>query len=192
MQVRALGWMDYAGLFALRLNRYQEIAKDPNYGMVSNPSAPTAGEFAAWFGELHRAVLEDEAVCSVAEDGGRVVGMCSVRREGAHRETRHVGVLGIEVLAGFFGRGIGSALLLHALEGCRGRFEDVHLSVIPENQAAYRLYRKFGFEEYGRSPRAFQRAGTYHDFILMRKQILPSVRSDGVDAFPPTDRARSE
>jgi ribosomal protein S18 acetylase RimI-like enzyme len=171
MQVRGVGWMDYDGLYALRLNRYDEIAKNPNYGMVSNPSAPTPGEFAVWFAELHRAILENKGVCSVAEEAGRMVGMCSVRSEGSHVETRHIGVLGIEVLAGFLGRGVGSALLPHALEGCRGRFEEVHLSVIPENQSAYRLYRKCGFEDYGTSPRTFQRGGTYHDFILMRKQI---------------------
>jgi len=182
--------MDYDGLFALRLNRYEEIAKDPNYGMVSNPSAPTPGEFAVWFGELHRGVLESKAVCSVAEDGGRIVGMCSVRAEGTHLETLHVGILGIEIFAGFLWRGIGSALLPHALEGCRGRFEEVHLAVIPENQGAYRLYRRLGFEEYGRSPRAFQRRGTYHDFILMRKQILSPPAQEPSPRLAP-DRARA-
>ncbi len=171
MLVRGVNWTDYDGLYALRLNRYDEIAKDPNYGMVSNPSAPTRGEFAEWFGTLHRAVLESKGVCSVAEEGGRIVGMCSIRAEGSHLETRHVGILGIEVLAGFRGRGIGSALLPHALEGCRGRFEEVHLAVIPMNRGAEHLYEKFGFEVFGTAPRAFQRGGKYHDFIMMRKQI---------------------
>jgi ribosomal protein S18 acetylase RimI-like enzyme len=171
MSVRSVGWGDYDGLYALRLNRYEAIANDPNYGMVSNPTAPTPSEFAVWFGELHSGVLAGKAVCSVGEEGGRLVGMCSVRAEGSHLETRHVGILGIEVLRGFEGRGFGTEILSHALESCRGRFEEVHLSVIPENEGAQRLYQKHGFEVCGRYPRAFQRGGVYHDFVLMRKQI---------------------
>lgn len=171
MTVRAVAWTDFEGICALRRGRYDEIAKDPNYGMVSNSSKPTVAELASWFGEVHRGVMEGKRVCSVAEEDGRIVGMASVTAEGTSVETRHVGVLGIEVLAGHHGRGVGSELLAHVLEGCRGKFDSVDLAVIPANARAERLYRKFGFEEYGRRPRAFQRGGTYHDFILMRKSI---------------------
>ncbi|EQD47868.1 acyltransferase, partial [mine drainage metagenome] len=54
-----------------------------------------------------------------------------------------------------------------------GKFDSVDLAVIPENSRAEKLYRKFGFAEYGRRPRAFQRGGTYHDFILMVKTVAP-------------------
>jgi|HubBroStandDraft_1064217.scaffolds.fasta_scaffold35244_3 ribosomal protein S18 acetylase RimI-like enzyme len=172
MRVRPVAWTDFEGLYALRVNRYAEIEKDPNYGMVSNPAPPTPGEFATWFGGLHRDILEGKGVCSVAEEDGRIAGMCSIRAEGTAVETRHVGNLGIEVLTGFRSSGVGSALLPHALEGCRGRFEEVHLSVLPVNEPARHLYEKFGFEAYGTSPRAFRRGGTYHDFIQMRKRIL--------------------
>jgi ribosomal protein S18 acetylase RimI-like enzyme len=171
VQVRAVGWTDFDGLLALRLHRYDQIARDPGYGMVSNPTRPTPGEFAVWFGQLHRELLEGHAVCSVAEEDGRLLGMCSVRAEGTAVETRHVGILGIEVHAGSRGQGVGSALLRHALDDCRGRFEEVRLSVIPANRTARRLYEKLGFEVYGTAPRAFQRNGTYHDFVLMRRRI---------------------
>ncbi len=173
MQVRNVAWTDFTGIAALRMGRYDAIANDPNYGMVSNPSKPTEAELAAWFGELQRGILEGKRVCSVAVEDGHIVGMAGVTPEGRSVETRHVGVLGIEVLAGYHGRGIGSALLAHVLEACRGRFDSVDLAVIPENPRAEKLYRKFGFVEYGRRPRAFQRGGTYHDFILMRKAIAP-------------------
>jgi ribosomal protein S18 acetylase RimI-like enzyme len=171
MDVRSVAWSDFDGLLALRMNRYDQIAIDPNYGMVSAPERPTPGEFAAWFGELHRGLLEGRAVCSVAVDGSRLVGMCSVRPEGNHPETRHVGVLGIEVLADSRGRGVGTALLPHALDACRGKFEEVYLAVIPVNAGARRLYERHGFQVYGTAPRAFQRAGTFHDFVLMRRRI---------------------
>jgi ribosomal protein S18 acetylase RimI-like enzyme len=171
VEVRGVEWRDFEGVYALRLNRYDEIARDPEYGMVSNASRPTPGEFATWFGELQRALLDRKAVCSVALREGHLVGMCSVRTEGSAIETAHVGVLGIEVMAAHRGSGVGSVLLPHALAACVGRFEEVHLSVIPVNEQAHRLYERFGFETYGRAPRVFRRAGRYHDFILMRKRI---------------------
>jgi ribosomal protein S18 acetylase RimI-like enzyme len=167
MVVRAVTWSDFEGVAAFRLHRYDQIDEDPDYGMVSNPSRPSPGELASWFGELHRAVLEGRAVCSVAVEDGTVVGLCSVRPEGNARETRHVGVLGVEVRDGYRGRGIGEALVRHALAACRGRFEEIYLSVLPVNDRAQRLYRRLGFRVYGTAPRAFRRGGRYHDFVLM-------------------------
>ena len=97
MDVRPVAWGDFEGVAALRLHRYDQIDQDPTYGMVSNATRPTLGEIASWFGELHRAILERRAVCSVADVGGSIVGLCTVRPDGQHRETRHVGVLGLEV-----------------------------------------------------------------------------------------------
>ncbi len=171
LAVRAVAWADFEGVAALRLHRYDQIAADPTYGMVSNATRPTQGELASWFGELQRAIVEGRAICSVAEEAGTIVGMCSIRPEGSQAETSHVGVLGIEVRDGFRGRGIGEALLRHALEAARGRFEEVQLSVLPVNTSARRLYDKLGFVVYGTAPRAFRRAGAYHDFVLMSKRL---------------------
>jgi ribosomal protein S18 acetylase RimI-like enzyme len=169
--VRSLAWADFEGLYALRMRRYDQIAEQPDFGMFSNPKRPTESEFAVAFGELHRDLLEGRGVCSVAEETGRIVGACSVRPRGPHLETRHVGNLGIEVLPEFRDRGLGAALLRHALAACRGRFEEVHLEVIPENPRARHLYEKLGFELYGTAPRGFQRGGAYRDFLLMRKRV---------------------
>ncbi len=177
MEIRELAWRDFEGLYALRTNRYDEIEKDPAYGMGTLSSRPTLGEFAQWFGDLHKSLLDGAGVCSVAEEHGKIVGMARIGRDGEALETKHVGILSIEVLPGFRGQGIGTALLEHALNNCRGRFELVRLETLPENTAGQRLYRKFGFEAYGRLPRAFYRAGAYHDFILMRRVISPPSES---------------
>lgn len=175
MEIRELVWSDFEGLFALRANRYKEIERDPAYGMGTASSRPTRADFAVWFGNLHKSLLDETGVCSVAAENGKIVGMARIGRDGEALETKHVGILSIEVLPGFRGRGIGSALLEHALGNCRGRFEIVKLETLPENVAGQRLYRKFGFEVHGRLPRAFYRAGSYHDFILMHRVIpLPS------------------
>ncbi len=173
MEVRELASRDVDGLYALRMNRYEEVRRDPAYGMGTLLSPPTRGEFTRWFAKLHEAARDGTAVCSVAEKDGRIVGMARIEREGDALETQHVGVLSIEVLPGFRGQGVGTALLEHAWAGCRGRFELVKLETLPENAAGQRLYRKFGFEVHGRLPRAFYRAGAYHDFLLMHRPIAP-------------------
>lgn len=171
MDIRELARHDLEGLYALRTNRYDEIEKDPAYGMGTLPSRPTLDDFAGWFANLHKSVRDGTGVCSVADENGRIVGMARIGREREALETKHVGILSIEVLPGFRGRGIGSALLEHALGHCPGRFEIVKLETLPENVAGQRLYQKFGFEVHGRLPRAFYRAGAYHDFILMHRVI---------------------
>jgi RimJ/RimL family protein N-acetyltransferase len=171
VNVRSVAWTDFEGLYALRQNRYDRIEVDPDYGMVSQPSRPTPADFALWFGQLHHEILDGKSVASIAEIDGRLVGACTIRPEGPHVETQHIGILGIEVLEGFLDRGVGSALLGHALDGCRGRFEEVHLAVIPVNERARHLYERHGFELYGTAPRSFRRGSTYHDFLLMRKRI---------------------
>ncbi len=173
MDVRTLDSRDFDGVYALRMHRYEEIEDDPAYGMGTVQTPPTPGEFTPWFGSLHKSVLDRTGVCSVAEEAGKIVGMARIGAEGDALETKHVGVLSIEVLPEFRGRGVGTALLEQALGSCRGRFEIVKLEVLPENAAGQRLYRKFGFEEYGRLPRGFYRAGAYHDFVLMQRAIPP-------------------
>ncbi len=177
MDVRNLASRDLEGTYALRTQRYEEVARDPAYGMSTVASPPTRGEFALWFAQLHKSVLDGIGVCSVAEEDGSVVGMARIGPESDALETTHVGILSIEVLPEFRGRGVGTALLDYAVDHCRGVFEIVKIEVLPENVAGRRLYRKFGFEEYGRLPRGFYRAGAYHDFILMHRVISPGPDS---------------
>ncbi len=176
MEVRDLASRDFEGLYALRMRRYQEIQSDPAYGMSTRASPPTPAQFTTWFADLQRMVLDGSGVCSVAEEDGRIVGMARIGSEGEALETKHVGVLSIEVLPEFRGQRVGTALLERALDECRGRFELVKLETLPENVAGRRLYEKFGFEVHGRLPRAFCRSGSYHDFLLMHRVISPPSR----------------
>ncbi len=177
MEIREPSWSDFEGLYALRTNRYEESRRDPAYGMGTRASPPARAAFATWFGELQRSLLEGAAVCSVAMENETLVGMAWIRRKDEALETRHVGDLSIEVLPGCRGRGIGSALLAHALDRCPDRFELVTLEVLPENAAGRRLYEKFGFVVHGRVPNAFYRAGAYHDFILMHRAVSSPSRA---------------
>jgi RimJ/RimL family protein N-acetyltransferase len=79
------------------------------------------------------------------------------------------GEIGMMVARDWRGRGVGSALVAAAIEW--GRENGLHkltLSVFPHNEAAIRLYRKFGFAEEGRREKQIRRAnGEIWDLIEM-------------------------
>lgn len=170
MNVRDLQWDDFEGVVALYYTRYDEVATNPQLGVFTMESRPSLGEEATFFGTVWKKILSGDMVASVAEDDGVVVGICTVSRQG-HREDRHVASLGIAISPGHRGRGIGTALMQHALSKCEDRFEIVTLAVIAGNEPAIRLYRRLGFVERGRVPRTFRRDGVDHDEILMSKEL---------------------
>ena len=83
------------------------------------------------------------------------------------------GEIGMMVARDWRGRGAGSALVAAAIEW--GRENGLHkltLSVFPHNEAAIRLYRKFGFVEEGRREKQIRRAnGEVWDLIEMGLQL---------------------
>jgi len=167
VRVRELTWDDFEGWVALYYNRYEEVRTNKELGVYTYESKPTLPEEAALFADVWKAALKGDLVASVAEADGKVVGVCTIHRKGRHSEDRHTGILAIEVHPDFRGRGAGSMLLAHALARCVGKFEIVYLTVLEKNVRAQGLYRKFGFVESGRMPRAFKRDGEYSDDILM-------------------------
>jgi RimJ/RimL family protein N-acetyltransferase len=100
---------------------------------------------------------------AIADDD--MVGSISVQ------PTRHgFAELGMAVVRPWRGRGVGSALMVAAIEWARGR-SDLHklsLSVFVHNAAGIALYRKFGFVEEGRRVKHFRRqSGELWDAIEM-------------------------
>ena len=161
--VRDLAWDDFPGLVQIYLALYDEVEENPDLGITLFEKRPTMSEEVAWFATLYRMVLDGDAISSVAELEGHVVGICTVRRKGPARESKHFGSLGIFVAKGSRGHGIGRALLERVLERCRSKFEFVELTVFASNVRARDLYRSLGFRSWGTLPRAVLRAGKYTD-----------------------------
>ncbi len=83
-------------------------------------------------------------------------------------KVRHKGALfGMYVRAVARGTGLAAAVVQAVLDHARGVVDEIQLTVAPDNEAALRLYRKVGFAEYAREPRALKVDGKYHDSILM-------------------------
>jgi len=161
--VRELAWGDMPSLVDNYWALYDEVRDDPDLGIGLLPERPTLGEEVKWFADLFRRVQEGSCVAAVAEEDGKAVGLCSVHRRGPPQEFHHVGTLGLLVARAYRGHGHGRALLAHTIERCRGRFEQVELTVFLSNEPARALYRSVGFRPWGVEPRAIRRGGRYTD-----------------------------
>ena len=70
------------------------------------------------------------------------------------------------------GRGIGRALLLRLLADAPGQgIWMLQTSIIAENAASLRLHESVGFRVVGRRERIAQRAGRWHDTILLEYRL---------------------
>jgi ribosomal protein S18 acetylase RimI-like enzyme len=103
----------------------------------------------------------------VADDDGRVVGWCDIRRE-TIPVYAHVGHLGMGLLPDYRGRGIGERLIRASIDAARvAGFERIELSVYSRNVRAAALYRKTGFVLEGTRVRGKKLDGDYDDVQMM-------------------------
>ncbi len=163
--VRSVRWTDFDDLRETYYHLYEERDRGDRIGITLFRERPSLADEVGWFSQQYARVVRGDDVWSVAERDGRVVGNCHIGRLGPSpsSEQAHVGVLGILVDEDHRGKGVGTALLRHALREARDHFRVVRLSVFTVNQAAKRLYARFGFVDSGHLPRAVRRSGEYLD-----------------------------
>ena len=107
---------------------------------------------------------------AVVEETQQVVGNL-----GLHRITRarrsHVGEIGMAVHDDYQGQGVGTILMAAAIDLADNWFNitRLELTVFVDNQAAVRLYKKFGFEIEGTHRNYAFRNGEYVDTYAMAR-----------------------
>lgn len=109
----------------------------------------------------------------IAEIPDEVIG-CLSFENGSRRRIAHRGSLGISVCEKWRGQGIGSALLQALIDWAEANplIERIGLVVLFNNEGAIRLYRRFGFVEEGRRPRAVKLGPEqYADELLMYRLV---------------------
>jgi putative acetyltransferase len=102
---------------------------------------------------------------------GEPVGMLGIHTHPDLPRVRHSGWLGMGVRDDWQGRGIGTALMTAAID-LADRWlglSRLELDVYPDNDAAVKLYRKFGFEVEGTARKASLREGRLVDVLKMAR-----------------------
>jgi ribosomal protein S18 acetylase RimI-like enzyme len=113
-------------------------------GIATEPPVDVEARAANW--------TLDGTLVAVAD--GEIVGLLHVEQS-----RFGFGEIGMAVAREWRGRGVGSALLVAAIEWAHERgLHKLSLSVFPQNAAAIALYRKFGFAEEGRRVKHYRRA----------------------------------
>ena len=115
----------------------------------------------------------DNEVELVAVVDGRIVGSAGVTAAGSRRKVVHRARFGISVLKDYWGMGIGRVLMETCIDCARrAGYTQLELEVVADNQRAVSLYRRAGFEEYGRNPRGYRSASSgYQELVHMRLEL---------------------
>ncbi len=145
----------------------RQVSSETNY-MIRYPDEVTYS-IEMETGILDRYISAERDFMISAVSDGKVVGNVGVSSVGEQYKLRHRASVGIAVVRDFWKQGIGMKLLSSAIDTARENgFEQIELGVYADNLTALSLYRKLGFQETGRIPRAFRmRDGSYIDEIQM-------------------------
>ena len=169
--VRDLRPSDFSDIVDNYYRFYDEIKEDQSFGISLLGKKPSLSDELAWFSGVYKKMSDGDAIALVAEIDSHAVGLCEVGRMQPGSDLSHRGGLGISVSKDHRGKGVGTALMRETLQRCKGRFEIIELTVLTTNQAAKKLYTKFGFKAFGMLPRSVKRGDKYFDEELMRLEI---------------------
>lgn len=120
--------------------------------------------------ETERSGNEVELVAII---DGRIVGSAGVSAVRSRRKVAHRARFGISILKEYWGMGIGRMLMDASIDCARQvGYTQLELEVVADNERAVSLYRRAGFEEYGRNPRGYRSAAVgYQELVHMRLEL---------------------
>jgi L-amino acid N-acyltransferase YncA len=127
-------------------------------------------EEADWLGKRLARAVKGEIIELIAEVDGKMVANSEVERRSGLMS--HVGYLGIGIKADYRGIGIGTQIIqVLKEESKKAGLKVLVLDVFATNKTAQALYRKMGFEDAGRTPKAICKNGKYIDLVRMALEL---------------------
>jgi len=165
MIVRTLTESDIPAFKALRLQGLREVPHA--FGTSAEEFARRSEESIAQQWRGHADAPGNVVLGAFIDD--RLVGIAALYRL-AQVNVRHKAELcAMYVAPEVRGQGVGKALVDNVVAIARpvDGLEQIFLAVVPEMASARDLYRRSGFEAFGREPRAFKVGGRYYDLEHM-------------------------
>lgn len=122
---------------------------------------------------INGCINNERELMLIATIDGEHIGNCSLMSVGTYRRYCHRCEVAIALYQKYCGIGIGKAMLETVLSAAKELgYEQAELEVIHDNDNAIKLYKKFGFVEYGTFPDNMKYAnGTYADAVWMMKKL---------------------
>jgi len=115
-------------------------------------------------------LIEGKFTLGAFLDDGTLVGIATFVRETGIKTAHKGNIYGIYLAPEARGKGMGKTLLLELIRIAKDSavgLEQIHLSVVSENESAKKLYASLGFEVYGVERHALKVDGRYYDEDLM-------------------------
>ena len=156
---------------ALRALRQRALREEP-HAFLSSEAEGERRDLDEWRANLAGKWAGPEQWVLGAYREGELVGMAGCFRGERDKERHKAIVWGMYVAPEARGLGLGRALLSEAVARMRALkgVLQVQLSVTAGNEAALGLYRRLGFQDYGREPRAMQVGEDFLDELYL---VLP-------------------
>ncbi|MBD7938515.1 MULTISPECIES: GNAT family N-acetyltransferase [Cytobacillus] len=122
--------------------------------------------------DIEKKLLSSQAITYGAFHEGRLGGIITLLFESKLKMHHKAYIVGLFVQEEFRGLGMAKQLMNTVIDNARvvETVEQLHLTVMADNQPALKLYKKLGFRSYAHEPRALKVAGHYYDEIHM---VLP-------------------
>jgi RimJ/RimL family protein N-acetyltransferase len=124
---------------------------------------------------LQKQIESGNGLAVLAFEGDTFVGSASVDRiTSTRKRSHHVGGFGISLSAPYRGKGIGFELAAATIAEAQlviPGLEMIILDVFSENAAAYKMYTKLGFVEFGRLKNGLKYKGENMDEVKMVKVL---------------------
>jgi ribosomal protein S18 acetylase RimI-like enzyme len=111
--------------------------------------------------------LRKSAIYAYLDESGEILGVLGFYVTSVTKARHRGNLFCMYVRPQHRGMGIGSKLIDKAVEYAKTKVQQLHLSVVTDNDAAIALYKKYGFSIYGTEPRALCVDGIYYDEYLM-------------------------